>query len=256
LARPVRFSVGAVARMLRLHELGSPQLVIQPVATWEESDHDSDSDAAAWAEFARAGLVDRPGRLAGEVVDVLAVLGQASVEYFGWLSTDSGHTGGVLVATGGQHAVYVVRRRDRLRLASIATSGLVEAFVDSLSGPAPARIDAVNIRTGDLHSVDNLHGVDLSTATGELLPAFPSGARDVAAVRALLARPVTGLGELYVAARDQRGRYRVSEQPVRYRDTAAGRVMIIVSGDHISIAPGTNAVLTERLRRVYQEVAG
>ena len=66
---------------------------------------------------------------------------------------------------------------------------------------------------------------------------------------------VQGLGHLPpVAARDQRGRYRVSEQPVRYRDTAVGRVMIIVSGDHISIAPGTNAVLTERLRRVYQEV--
>ena len=265
LARPVRLSVGAVARMLRLHELGAPQMVIQPVATWEEPNHDvdsdSDSDAAAWAEFATAGLVDRPGQLAAQVVDVLAVLSQASVEYFGWLSTDSGHTGGMLVAAGGQHAVYVVRRRDRLRLASIATTGLVEAFVDSLSGPAPARIDAVNIRTGDLHGidlhgVDNLHGVDPSLVTDELLPALPSGTRDVAAARALLARPVTGLGELYVAARDQRGRYRVSEQPVRYRDTAAGRVMIIMSGDHISIAPGTNAVLTERLRRVYQEVAG
>jgi hypothetical protein len=66
---------------------------------------------------------------------------------------------------------------------------------------------------------------------------------------------VTGLGELYVAARDQRGRYRMSEEPVRYRDTAAGRVMVIVSGDHLSIAPGANAVLTERLRRVYEELA-
>lgn len=214
MARPVRLSVGAVARMLRMYELGSPQLVIQPVVTWEESDHESDGDAVVWAEFAAAGLVDGPGRLTAEVVDVLAVLGQASVEYFGWLSTDSAQAGGVLVAALGQQAVYVVRRRDRLRLASIANSGLVEAFVDSLSGPAPARIDAVNIRTTDLRGADDLDGVDRSVRLDELMPALPSGARDVAVVRALLARPVTGLGELYVAARDQRGRYRVSEQPV------------------------------------------
>lgn len=257
LARPVRLSVGALTRMLDLLELGPPQVVIQPTATWEEPDHDSATDVAVWAEFTAAGLVDRPGRLVAEVVDALAVLGQASVEYFGWLSTESGRSGGVLVAALGQEAVYVVRRRDRLRLVSIAATGLVEAFVDSLSGPPPARIDAVSIRTGDLHGVDDRHSVEQSGATdGMLMPALPAGLRDVAAVRALLARPVTGLGELYVAARDQQGRYRVSEEPVRYRDTAAGRVMIIVSGDHLSIAPATDAVLTERLRREYQEMTG
>jgi hypothetical protein len=67
---------------------------------------------------------------------------------------------------------------------------------------------------------------------------------------------VTGLGELYVAARDPQRHYRVSEQPVWYRDTTAGRVMIIMSGEHVSIAPGTDTVLIERLRRVYREVAG
>jgi EspG family len=250
LARPVSLSVGAVARMLHWQKLGLPQVVVQPVATWEEPDRDPTIDAAVWAEFAAAGLVDKPGRLAVEALDVLAVLGQASVEYFGWLSTESGRVGGVLVAALGQQAVYVVRRRDRLRLASIDAFGLVEAFVGALSGPPPARIDAVSIRTGDLQ------GVDESAATNGLLPALPSGARDVAAARALLARPVTGLGELYVAARDPQSRYRVSEQPVWYRDTTAGRVMIIVSGEHVSVAPGTDTVLTERLRREYREVAG
>jgi hypothetical protein len=231
--------------MLHLQELGSPQVVIQPAAVWHEPDRDPATDETVWAEFAAAGLVDRPGRLTAEAVDVLAVLGRASVEYFGWLSTDSGRVGGVLVAALGQQAVYVVRHRDRLRCTGITASGLVEAFVDALSGPAPARIDAVNIRTDDLYGVDDSDG---------LLPAVPSGARDTA--RALLTRPVTGLGELYVAVRDQQGRYRVSEQPVWYRDTTAGRVMIIVSGDHVSIAPGTDTVLTERLRRAYQEVTG
>jgi hypothetical protein len=247
LARPVRLSVDAVARMLRLQELGSPQVVIQPEVTWEGPDRDPARDAAAWAEFAAAGLVDRPGRLDAEATAALAVLGRASVEYFGWLSTESGQTGGILVAALGREAVWVVRRRDRLRLESIATSGLVESFVDALAGPPPARIDAVNVRTSDLRD---------RAATDGLLPGLPSGSRDAAVVHALLAQPVTGLGELYVAARDRRGRYRMSEQPVRYRDTAAGRVMIIISGDHVSIAPGTNAVLTERLRRVYQEVSG
>jgi hypothetical protein len=32
--------------------------------------------------------------------------------------------------------------------------------------------------------------------------------------------------------------------------------MIIMSGEHVSIAPGTDTVLIERLRRVYREVAG
>ncbi|HEX4725070.1 MAG TPA: ESX secretion-associated protein EspG [Pseudonocardiaceae bacterium] len=235
LAQPVRLSVGAVTRMLHLLRLGQPQIVIQPTATWEEPEHDSATDVAVWAEFTTAGLVDRPGRLTPEAMAALTVLGQASVEYFGWLTTESGQAGAVLAAALGQQAVYVVRRGDRLRLVGIADTGLVEAFVESLSGPPPARIDAVSVRIGDLHGVDDR--------------------RDVALVRALLARPVTGLGELYVAARDQRGRYRMSEEPVRYRDTAAGRVMVIVSGDHLSIAPGANAVLTERLRRVYEELA-
>jgi ESX secretion-associated protein EspG len=249
LARPVRLSVAAVARMLRMLELGSPQVVIQPVVTWEEPDQGLAGDAVVWAEFAAAGLVQGPGRLTADVVDTLAVLGQASVEYFGWLSTEPGRADGVLAAALDQEAVYVVRRRDRVRLASIAATGLVETFVDSLSGPPPARIDAVNVRTGDLHRVDHP-----ATSDGLLVPALPADGRDAAVVRGLLALPVTGLGELYVAARDDRGRYRVSEQPVWYRDTTAGRVMIIVSGEHVSIAPGTGAVLTERLRRVYREV--
>ena len=236
LARPVRLSVGAVARMLHLLRLGQPQIVIQPTATWDEPDADSDADSAVWEEFVTAGLADRPGRLVTEAMDALTVLGQASIEYFGWLSTGSGQAGGVLAAALGQHAVYVVRRRDRLRLATIAATGLVETFVGSLPEASPARTDAVSIRTDDLNGVDDR--------------------RDVAVVRALSARPATGLGELYVAARDQRGRYRMSEEPVRYRDTAAGRVMVIVSGDHLSIAPGTDVVLTERLRQVYEELGG
>lgn len=250
LAQPVRLSVTAVAEMVRLLELGSPQVVLQPTATWEQPERQTTADPSVWAEFAEVGLVDRPGRLSADAVATLAVLGQASVEYFGWLSTDSGRSGGVLVAASGQEAVYAVRRRDRVRLASIAPTGLIETFVDSLSGPSPARIDAVNIRT------DDLHGVGQTPAIDGLLPALSASSRDTAAVRALLARPVTGLGELYVAARDRRGRYRVGEEPIRYRDTDTGRVMIIVSDDHVSIAPGTNAVLTERLRQASRAVTG
>jgi hypothetical protein len=84
---------------------------------------------------------------------------------------------------------------------------------------------------------------------------LPSEVQDVTAVLALLARPVTGMGELYVAALDQRGRHRVSRRPVWYRDTTAGRVMIVMSGEHISIAPGTDVLLTERLRQVHREVS-
>jgi hypothetical protein len=183
--------------------------------------------------------------LDADVLDSLAVLTRASTEFFGWL-TGRGKTGGLLVAALGEEAVRVMRNGDAVKLTSVPARALAENLVAWVSGPSPAGIEAVNIRSGDLRDADGIDSLEAVRNTG---------ARDVATVRALLAQPATGLGELYAGARDHRG-YRVTEQPVRYRDTAAGRVMIYMSDEYLSVAPGTDTVLVERLRQAHRSLVG
>jgi hypothetical protein len=83
-----------------------------------------------------------------------------------------------------------------------------------------APIDAVNIRIGDQRG-------------GQALAYLSSQ------------KPI-GQGELYVTVRNAFGR-RQRGGPVRYQDYDVGRVVVVVSGGYLSVAPATKLLLRDRL---------
>jgi hypothetical protein len=57
----------------------------------------------------------------------------------------------------------------------------------------------------------------------------------------------------HAAARDDRG-VRLASDPIHYRDTASGRVLVQRSGDYLSIAPAAPKLLARRLRELRSQL--
>lgn len=250
LNRPVQLSASSVARAVYQHKLGTPHVLIESLPVWRDSAGDAEADARMWADFEQAGLLARNGRLAGAVLDVLALCGNAArQQYFGW-SWINGVQAGALVAGAGRDGLVVLRRDDKVELTSMRNEYLAEEYV-RLLGPVPAApIRSVNVRLSEL-------GRDDDNDDGWLMGGRPPAAEDAAILHRIVSDPAIGYGEIYVGVRDRNGRYRVNEDdPIRYRDTGSGRVFYAVSGDWLSVAPGTAKLLVERLYLRQRELAG
>ena len=231
LAGSVRVTVAALTRVLRQHRLGvHPVLDVTP--TFSDGAEDRAAEAAMWREFGELGLLDRRGRLDPGVLDTLLVLARPTVEYFGWFSSRF-RDYGLLVAELGGDAVVAVRGAHAVRITPVDGESLPETVIRQLPPVRPARMRAVNIRRAEL--------------SGDSLPDS-----DVAAVRQLVAQAPTGLGELHVAVRDRLARRRITTEPVRYRDTRRGRVLVRLTDDYLSLAPADHRLLATRLRDAYE----
>lgn len=231
LSGSVRITVTALVRVLRQHRLGVHP-VLDTTPTFTDAAQDRVADAAMWRELGEWGLLDRRGRLDPGVLDTLLVLARPSVEYFGWFST-SRRDYGLLVAELGDDAVVAVRGSHAVRITPVNGESLPETAIRQLPQTRPARIRAVNLRRGDL-SGDS------------------SSDKDVSVVRQLVAQPPTGLGELHVAVRDRLARRRTTIEPVRYRDSRKGRVLVRLTEDYLSVAPADHRLLAARLRDAYE----
>lgn len=231
LAGSVRVTVTALTRVLRQHRLGvHPVLDVTP--TFCDGAEDRAAEAAMWREFGELGLLDRRGGLDQGLLDTLLVLARPSVEYFGWF-TSRFREYGLLVAELGGDAVVAVRGSHAVRITPVDGESLPETVVRQLPPVRPARMRAVNIRRAELSGGS-------------------SPDSDVAAVRQLVAQAPTGLGELHVAVRDRLARRRTTTEPVRYRDSRRGRVLVRLTGDYLSLAPADHRLLAARLRDGYE----
>jgi hypothetical protein len=232
LSRPVTITVGALADMLRVHEAGELPVAIAPDPVWSDAESDRAAVGTAWGEFAEVGLVSRPGRLDGDALDTLQVLARPSVEYTA-IMVRNGRQGSVVVAGLGDEAVIARRAGRAVTLTSAPYRSLPDALVQRIPDRRPAPIDAVNVRTGD----QRCDSPDFHTL------AYLSSQR------------LIGQGELYVAVRNAYGR-RQRSGPVRYQDYGVGRVVVVVSGGYLSVAPATKLLLRDRLRAAYWEISG
>ena len=228
LASSVRITVAALARMLRQHRLTVPP-VLDTTPVFTDAAESRALDAAMWQEFGELGLVARGGGLTPGALDTLSVLGRANVEYFGWFHVCC-RDYSLVVAELGEDAVVAVRGSHSVRITPVGDAALPETLIRYLPQTRPARIDAVNVRR--------------------------DAAGDDSVVRQLAAQEPTGLGELYVAVRDRLARRRTTTEPVRYRDTAQGRVLVRLTEDYLSLAPANDQLLAGRLREAHQELAG
>jgi hypothetical protein len=249
LARPLTVTVSALTTMLHSCGLGVAHPVIEVEPIFTDTEGDQRAQDAMRAEFRRLGMVDHQGRWDADMLDTLAVVARPSVEYFGWFNIDGGSTFGVLVAALGEQAVVVVRGPAKVRLTAIRNHSLPETLVRQLPVVPAARIEAVNIRQGEIETTAADDGRTV------LVDARPGARDDLAAVRALTAEQAVGLGELYVAVRDGRGLRVSSREPIRYRDSQRGRVLITVADDYLSIAPATPVLLAARLRGAHMALS-
>lgn len=230
LSRSVTVTVRALADMVRMQTGGELPAAVQPDPVWQDSDGDTSAAQAAWREFGEVGLVQRPGELVGDVHELLRVLARPSVEYTGIVLTGTRRTG-VVVASLGDDVVVAQRNGRVVSLSGAPHTDLPDALVRRLPAARPAPIDAINVRVDGPRE------------------------RDGGAVAYLRRQRLVRQGELSVSVRDGYGRARRSG-PVRFQDYRVGRVVVVVGGGYLSVAPATGALLRERLLVAYRESAG
>jgi hypothetical protein len=244
-ASPVTITVAALSTVMASQNIGEPPLVIRPSPVWTDPDGDRVAQAAAWTELREIGWVDRRGRLDGEALDSLHVLARPSIEYTAVFMAD-GRQHHVVVAGRGDDMVMAYRDGQAVTLTLARRQSLPETLLRQIPDARPAPIDSLNIRLSELagmRSEPNLPGDRNSL-----------GAGDTRLVGLLIKRRLVGQGELYVGVRDHYGRRRISA-PVRYQDYKPGRVVVVLAGGFLSVAPASKKLLLDRLHQARQAFA-
>jgi hypothetical protein len=245
LQRPIKVTVDALARLMRVRRLGEPHITLRPEPTWLPPHVDLTADDAMWREFADVNLIDRSGRLDGDALDTITLLSRPTTEYFA-MFVHKGVARSVLVATGvGSDEIVTARRTgDVVTLSSSRQEQLPETLVRQLPQMPPARIDSINVRQDALAATN----VRLSN-TG-----VSDSRSDAAALLAIGNRRLVGQGELFVGSRENGNPYRMSVNPLRYHDIRSGRLLVTLSPGYVSITPATDQLIIDRLRRAHADL--
>lgn len=225
----VTMSVKGVEAVMRARQLGELPVMLRPAPVWTDEDVDQSSYAAHLDE---------------DMLEGLYMLAHPEIEYGAFIRT-AGQRRSVFVAEHGRHFVVAERIGDLLTMTMARDRSALAELVGHIPDATPATIEAVNLRRSELDA----RGSD---AVGFELGIGLRG-RDLHTVAMLLDRSLVGQGELYVAVRDQFTRVAHSE-PVRYQDYDLGRVLVVISGEFVSLAPASKSVLTRRLTEMQQQI--
>lgn len=250
LPRPLTLDADALARLVRLENLGEPHVALKPLGVWRPKDEEQQVESEARALFRRLDLLDPRGRLDVEVAASLAVLCRGGAEFYGWINEDE-RTRAVLAAAIGREAVLAIRDGDEVTLNQIRPESLPQVLVAQIPEVWPARGKARSVlRSEALVAIGGRQRTEAGVGS-RLAPA------EVRAVQQIAAQPVTGGGELYVAVRDRMSRRRAVTYPLRYADTVTGRWLNLMSdaggGEHrVLVAPASKADLVGRLQEMHR----
>ncbi|SDD44905.1 ESX secretion-associated protein EspG [Actinokineospora iranica] len=248
LNRPVVLSASGLARVVRDESIGRLPLVLEPAARWRPDAEERAAGAAARAEIARVGGVDRRGRLDADLAATFTVLCRPAVEFYGWYRAGDREVA-ALVAAIGRDAVLAVRDRDTVTLAQVDPDRLPDVLAAQTPDTPPARGQAVTVVADEMRAA----------AAGQRHTAAGVGIRQVGAdirlAQRITALPVTGGGQLYVAVRDGGGRRSAVRQPLRVADTVQGRWLNYTppnDGSRVVFAPGDRPAVVGRLREMWR----
>ncbi len=253
LEKPLTLHVEALARLVRMEGLGDLHVTLRPLAVWRRKADQDRIEIEARTEFMRLGLLDHRGRVDVEVVAALAVLCRAGAEFYGWIN-EGDATKGVLAGAIGREAVLAVRRGTEVRLTQIRPETLPTALVSQTPEVAPARGEAVTVLRSEV--LASAGGRRRTAAGVGMRPAPPA----VRVVQQVMAQPVRGGGELYVAVRDRMGRRKPVLEPLRYADTDTGRWLNHTTPardgeQHVLVAPASRADLAARLQEMHRDLS-
>jgi hypothetical protein len=214
--------------LVHARQLGELPVLLRPDPVWNDD----------------VGQRVRTVRLDEEFVDGLYTLAHPGIEYGAVIRTN-GRQRCLFVAEHGRQVVVAERAGDLLTMTTARDRSALAELVRRLPEATPATIEAVNLRRSEL------------AAHGSSVMGFGLGAsvrrRDLNTVAMLMGRALVGQGELHVGVHDRFGRT-VRSEPVRYQDYELGRVLVVVSGDFVSLAPATKSSLTRRLAEEQQRI--
>ncbi|WP_216209392.1 ESX secretion-associated protein EspG [Amycolatopsis aidingensis] len=237
--RRVDLPVDVLAALTTRENLGPLHLTLQPEPRWLPDEEQHAAQARLEDTLIEAGLLHRDGRVDAGLLDALTLLTGAAVEYYGWF-THEGSTWGVLAACRGLAGLLAVRADDQVALAPVHHEALAEALVEQLPEAVPGGGSPWTVGMPEFHEAAERGSADRARS---------QGVREIVKV---VQRPVLGSGELYVAERDDLGRYLRLEQPLHYVDTDWGRYLNYTTGSgdeaEIHVAPGSPAALASTLR--------
>jgi ESX secretion-associated protein EspG len=248
----VELSMEVLTAFWRWEGLDRMPPVLVSSVEWLDEQARRDADQRALAELAACGLVTA-GAVAGELRETIQVLTRPEVEFFGWIG-GAHQTVGVLGAACGRDAVLVVRSGQSVTLSSVRPDAVAEAVVAQLPPLAPAQGRSLNVAASDLTGERAAGDEEGFAGFGQ-----QAEAHDVRALRALLAQPALGGGQLYVAVRGRDGRRRQSDTPITVRDTAEGRWLtqtVTTSGQRwVITAPASPQLLVSKLYETWRVLA-
>lgn len=252
LQKPLKLHVEALRQLTQMENLGDLHVTIKPAAVWRPRDDRRRVETEGRTEFMRMGLLDNRGRLEVEFAASLAVLCRAGAEFYGWIN-EGDKTKGVLAGAIGREAILAIREGEWVQLTQIRPESLPMALVAQTPDVPPSRGEAVTVLRSDM--LATVGGRQRTAAGVGMRPAPP----EVRIVQQVMAQPLTGGGELYVAVRDRMGRRRPVQIPLRYADTQNGRWLnyMTPSGDgdeRVLVAPATRADLAARLQEMHRNL--
>jgi len=252
LEKPLKLHMEALARLVRMENLGELHVTLKPAAVWRRKADQQRLETEARNEFQRLGLLDRRGRVEVEVAASLAVLCRAGAEFYGWIN-EGDNTKGVLAGAIGREAILAVRDGSMVNLTQIRPETLPNALVRQTPEVPPSRGEAVSVLRSDM--LATVAGRQRTAAGVGMRPAPP----EVRIVQQVISQPTTGSGELYVAVRDRMGRRTPARTPLRYADTPTGRwlnyMTPVAEGDErVLVAPATPTDLVGRLQEMHRNL--
>jgi hypothetical protein len=253
LEKPLKLHVEALARLVRMENLGELHVTLKPQAVWRRKSDQDLLEVEARKEFMRLGLLDNRGRVDVEVAASLAVLTRAGAEFYGWIN-EGDNTKGVLAGAIGREAVLAIRDGATVTVTQIRPETLPMALVSQTPDVRPSRGEAVNVLRSEM--LATVGGRQRTAAGVGMRPAPP----EVRILQQIIAQPTTGGGELYVAVRDRMGRRRPVPDPLRYADTENGRWLNQTTTtrdgeQRILVAPATRADLAARLQDMHRQLS-
>jgi hypothetical protein len=247
--RAVEISVSPLFSLLQRENLGEPHTILAGGERYFSPRFGVEAEQVIQQELKDAGLGDKKDYL--EFVDVVNVVQQASVEFYGWV-TGVGENYGVLVASRGRQAVSAVRTGENVRFERCDVDRMLDVLVSRLPDVPVGRGEPFTVGHADFHS-------PRSRAPGSVMrrsvSARPEAARRLDALLDARRRYVT---KIYAAKLDVDGFRQRSERWVTVLDLVDGRwVLSVTQARHqkwIGVGPGTSQSISERLVELARSV--
>jgi hypothetical protein len=216
------FSLNTLLTAMRDVGCGDPHPVFAKGLRYIPPAAKSQVKREAFEELGQYGFTQGDG-FTPEFEDLLHLIGHPAQEYVAY-ARDTTDQRNVLVAVNGRSKICVVCRGDEVELSDVDVHP-ADALVARLPGYRPADIKPFSLPQEDFR-------------TAEVSDIFDEErSREAQELDALFRQPHFGVGQLHA-----------DDTTVSYLDLKAGRVGIAVADGYISVLPGENKNLSEKLK--------